>query len=491
MSALIPIVMWGWIPFSLILFVFLPARRAVLITMIGGWLFLPQSSFVIPLVPDYTRFAAVSVPALLGVLLFDARRLAPTTDPRRYGLSPLAWPLLSFSIRWFDLPMLAWCLCPIASSLTNGLGLYDGLAGAMEQVLNYGIPYMLGRIYFSDERGLKELAMALFIGGLIYIPFILYELRMSPQLHRYLYGSHPTEFHKAYRWGGYRPWVFMSHGIELGLWMAFASMSGLWMWRTGALRRLWGIGTGWWNAALFVVFVMCKAANGWGIALLGLGSLFMTRWCRVKFFLIILLLMPPVYITARTMVGYKANMLIGFLDQVNPGRADSLRSRIAHEQVLMDRAHQRPVFGWGTYGRNRAQGDLPEAAMGGRSTTDSMWIITYGQKGMFGLISYGAVLLLPPALLLRRLRPEEWARPQHACAAVMAVVLVGYAIDGLYTMKPNPVYIVIAGGVVAYAVALRRRQPAPARQVVGEERPAWAARGAEAGPSFAELDTRH
>jgi hypothetical protein len=432
----------------------------VLVTVLGGWLFLPQATFELPAVPDYTRFAAVMIPAMLGVLLFDGRRLFP------------------FTVRWYDLPMIAWCLCPIPSSLTNGLGLYDGVAGAAEQVINFGIPYMLGRTYFSDERGLRELAVGIFLGGLIYCPLILYELRMSPQLHRMLYGAHPDDFHKVWRWGGYRPWVFMSHGIELGLWMAVASMLGIWGWRTGALRKLWGIGTGWLSSGLFAVFLLCKAANGWGVALLGLGSLFMTKWSRAKLFLIVLLLMPPGYVLARTLAGYEAQMLTGFLEEVNPRRADSLRSRIAHEQVLMERAHQRPLLGWGTYGRNRPEGELPEEAMGGAATTDSMWIIIYGQKGVLGLLSYGAVLLMPAALLLGRLPPGRWADPRHAFAAVLAVALIGYAIDGLYTAKPNPVYFIAAGSVAAYAVTLRRSRPAPAPA------PLWGAEPAAAeGPA--------
>lgn len=456
MNALVPIVMYGWLPLSLALFMFLRPRHAVLAVMVGGWLFLPQATFELPRIPDYTRFAAVSVPALLGVMLFDFRRLS------------------SVSLRWFDLPIVIWCLCPLATSVANGLGVYNGIAGIGEQILNYGIPYVLGRVYFCDREGSRDLAMAIFIGGLIYIPFILYELRMSPQLHNILYGYHPDSFQKVWRWGGYRPWVFMSHGIELGLWMAMASIAGVWLWWTGAVRRLWGIGLGWLTPPVFAVFLACKAANGWGVAVLGLSVLFGARWFGTRLLLLGMLLMPPVYVLARAQLGYEANALIATLEQVNPARAKSLLSRVAHEQILMDRAEQRPLFGWGTYGRNRAEGELPEEAMGTRSTTDSMWIIAYGQRGLVGLLSLGAVLLVPPAMLLRRLGAAQWAGPRHAPAAVLAVMLMGFAIDGLYTAKPNPVYIVVAGAVGAYAAfAVNRRpvtQPAPERS-----REAWPA----------------
>ena len=52
----------------------------------------------------------------------------------------------------------------------------------------------MGRAYFGDVKGLRELATVLFIGGLIYIPLYLYEIRLSPQLHNTIYGFHQHDF---------------------------------------------------------------------------------------------------------------------------------------------------------------------------------------------------------------------------------------------------------------------------------------------------------
>ncbi len=41
--------------------------------------------------------------------------------------------------------MAVWCACPIASSLTNGLGLYDGLSASFGRFVMWGLPYLLGR----------------------------------------------------------------------------------------------------------------------------------------------------------------------------------------------------------------------------------------------------------------------------------------------------------------------------------------------------------
>ncbi len=96
-------------------------------------------------------------------------------------------------------------------------------------------------MFLSDLTGLRTIALGVFLGGLSYVPLCLYEIRMSPQLHRILYGFHQHEFVQTLRWGGFRPMVFMNHGLALGLWMTLACLSGYWLWRTGTKKRLWGV----------------------------------------------------------------------------------------------------------------------------------------------------------------------------------------------------------------------------------------------------------
>jgi hypothetical protein len=42
------------------------------------------------------------------------------------------------------------------------------------------------------------------------------------------------------RFGGWRPTVFMEHGLMVGMWMSMAAMIGLWLWWTGTLKRVCG-----------------------------------------------------------------------------------------------------------------------------------------------------------------------------------------------------------------------------------------------------------
>ena len=53
---LIPIILLGWIPFSIALFVLLPPRRAVVASIIGAWLLLPPClHFLFLVFPTMTK----------------------------------------------------------------------------------------------------------------------------------------------------------------------------------------------------------------------------------------------------------------------------------------------------------------------------------------------------------------------------------------------------------------------------------------------------
>ena len=59
--------------------------------------------------------------------------------------------------RWVDVPILLFCMSPFASSLVNHLGVQEGLSAAFFQVVTWGIPYAVGRLYFDDLPALREL----------------------------------------------------------------------------------------------------------------------------------------------------------------------------------------------------------------------------------------------------------------------------------------------------------------------------------------------
>jgi len=92
------------------------------------------------------------------------------------------------------------------------------------------MPYFIGRVYFTDAESVRELAIGFFISGLIYIPICLFEIRMSPQLSKWLYGFDAG--FSGQRLGGWRPTGLMASGLMLGMWMTAASLCAVWLWYT-------------------------------------------------------------------------------------------------------------------------------------------------------------------------------------------------------------------------------------------------------------------
>ena len=123
MRATVYVALFGWPLLTLVLFSLLRPRRAVVASMILGWLFLPVASVKFSAgLPEYNKIAATCLGTFLGILIFDLRRL------------------LSFRPRLADLPMALWCLSPFASSVTNDLGIYDGATAVYFQTVEWGLP---------------------------------------------------------------------------------------------------------------------------------------------------------------------------------------------------------------------------------------------------------------------------------------------------------------------------------------------------------------
>lgn len=216
--------------------------------------------------------------------------------------------------------------------------------------------------------------------------------------------------------------VFMEHGLMVGMWMVSATLSGIALWRSGALRHLYGIPVLPMVGVLFLTALLCKSTGA--IAILfdrarGLGR-------RV---------LPP-----RQRRPSRDCLRIGRLHPaprdgaVVRGPVDRLRrrhrgrgtrglleTRIRNENLLAARAQEHWVFGWGGWNRSR----ITDAAGRDISITDSQWIITFGVTGMVGLAGlFGS----PPAADAHPVvaRPSAtWGHPAIASYAVAALLAYG------------------------------------------------------------------
>jgi hypothetical protein len=423
------IALLGWIPLVVVLFALLPSRHAAAAAIVGAWLFLPPYSILISSFPDYNKNAAASLGIILATLFFG------------FG------HIVAFRPKWFDLPMLLWCLCGIPSSVSNGLGLYDGLSSALRQALYWGLPYFIGRLYFCDVKGLRLFAFAMTIGGLLYVPLCLWEIRMSPRLLGDVYGQSRWQ---GIRYGGFRPTVFFASGLELGMWMTAASLTAWWLWYCGVIKRLGQFSFG--MAALPILLgttVLCRATGALVLLVGGMFLLWASTRFKTKMLLWALVLFGPIYFGTRIPNLWSGKALVNLISQyISKDRADSLAYRFMCENLLVAKAIQQPLLGWGGSGRMNVNFDESSENAGRVVAMDGLWIITLGNSGFVGLSLLYVIMELPVIIFLWRVPVQLWDHPQIAPASLAATLLGLYMIDCTLNGFINIIYATLAGGLV-------------------------------------------
>lgn len=475
MSVLIPIALYAWPAAAVVIFLASPSRRwAVIVSMLAAWLLLPVAEIDMPLVPAYTKVTAAVLGVLIGVALTDFGRL------------------ISVRPGWIDLPMAVWCLAPAASALANGplaskwdpidphapdiLSYHDALSGFLEHLIFYALPYFVGRLYFPTLRAHRDLAFGVTLAACAYAPLVLYEAKMSPQLHKMVYGSFQHDWLQTFRFGGWRPMVFLDHGLMLAAFIMGGTVCALWLWRSRSVRGFMGVPMWAMACGLVVVSVICRSLGAWALLALGMGAMAGARWARAPMLIAALALIPVLYVGARVGLGWDGREAVEIARLVSEDRAASLQFRLENETALVDRALERPLFGWSGYGRNRVL-----TAEGYDTTvTDGLWVITLGKFGVVGLTSLLAWLLIPPVLAVWRTQRNAVAPAEAAGTLALASVVLLFAIDSLPNAMINPIFIMMGGALAAF-VAAPAGEPAPIHRPwplgIGVARPATSATG--------------
>ena len=402
--------------------------KAIAIAFIAGWMFLPVANYDIFLLRN-TKTATICLSVLASAFLFDKERLS------------------TFKFNAADIPMLLWCTSSFFSSIANGDGPYDGLSTAMYQSVRWGIPYCIGRIYFNNVDAVNILALAIFIGTVVYIPFCWYELIMSPQLHRLTYGFHQSDFLQTLRdGGGYRPMVYMDHGLMTAMWMVLGAFLGAWLFICGILpKKIMQIQSQYLLILLLFTTIMLRSVAAISWLIIGLLVLYVSNKTKTAFLLIILMLVPYLYIVTRTTGFWDGrNLSDAVSGNYSANRSQSLQFRFDNENILIQKALQGSFFGWGGYGRSRVYDETGKDI----SVTDGLWIITYGTNGIYGLIVMVFAIQWPLFLFFLRVKPELWKTKTWGNSAVMAVFLGIFMIDNLLNAMINPVYMLCNGSLI-------------------------------------------
>lgn len=438
MNALVFIALFGWIPLTILLFFRFKPHHAAMISVIGGTLFLPMTGYNLPGLPPFTKNSVIAIGLILGGRLSGARRAA--------------------TFRWtrYDLPMLVWCACPLATSISNGLGWYDGMSGVWASISVWGIPYLAGRIYIDDKDKLRDLCFALVIGGLLYLPLCLFEIRMSPKLSKIVYGFFPHSFAQHMRYGGYRPIVFMQHGLMVSLWMALTTTAAFWLWRSGQIKHIKGFPFSLFVLTMVITTILCKSANGWIALFLGMGSFLIYRLIKAISLFRLLFLLNFGYILLRISGLLQGADILAVSGRIfDPERISSLAVRLLQEDLFVEKTMQRFFLGWGGYKRGWPVDEETGRALIGM--IDSQWLIAFNIFGFVGLFFMMTMLWMGPAIALKEVALDRNdASSLKTEPVLLSVMILLFMMDNLVNGMINPAYILVSGALLGWALARRR-----------------------------------
>lgn len=445
MNTVAELVLLAWLPIGLTVFAVIPPRRACLVTVFAGWMFLPFAEFELPGFIDYDKHLAVVLPCIVALPFFDLQRLV--------GFRP--------GIR--DIPVVVLCVMPGLSTLANGYDSYLAMSRTIDSTIHFGLPYLLGRLYFYDQAGTLDIALAVLLGGLTYVPLCLYEIRMSPQLHVIVYGYHQHSFLQTMRGDGFRPVVFLSHGLSVGLFMSMASLTGICLWRYRVVRSVCHIPMGLVVVLLIGTSILCKSTGATVLVVVGL-ALLSERWLTGRTAMALaLLLAPPLYLCLRVAGVLDLDGLVSWIAEFSPERARSLGFRLDNEKLLIQASAENRWIGRGPFEFNAVYGAKIRTSIVG----DSVWIILLTRSGVFSVIAFIAMFSVPIYRSLFERIPRTTS--SFAIWPTIGTCLLMLYLDCMFNFALEPVYLLMLGGLT-YCTATESRAAARASAAQAEVR---------------------
>ena len=451
-----------WYPIAIVLFRRYRPTIAVTLTAVGGVLLLPElvTLFDLPALPAFDKNVVVTTSILLGCLLSPSRRI-----------------IFSMKKRMMFVVMAVIVVSAMGTALTNGdtlaygavtiqgMSINDGISLSIRDFIFVVIPFFFTRAFVRSSRDVKDVYMVVVGAALIYSLLAIVEMWMSPQMHNWVYGFIQHSFIQTRRsGGGWRPMVFMGHGLALavffvGALLFAASLSKLKV-------KVFNVGSRLWTGYLAVVLVMCKSMGAliYGVVCLPVVLLFKGRasvWVAV-----ILCAIAISFPWSRAAGVFPTEQIVAQLASINQERAASLAFRFDNEDDLLEKAQERFLFGWGIYGRPWIYTEYGRT----ESITDGWWIIQYGTRGIFGFLFYFTLLIYPVVLVFRRWKRIE-KEPEKIMIGTLSLVVALRVVEllpnGLFSFLP----FFFSGALAGIANALSSKHAEPPKRAAVEPKP--------------------
>ncbi len=421
-----------------------PTKQAIFLAILGPVLLLPGGFEIdLPLLPPLNRETITSLSLLIFLFLLGKKfRIFQPGLILKFIFGYIAVLIISASLNSDSVVN--------GSKLLPGLTNYDAFAGALKMLL-WLMPFFLGRYFFSSIKEMEPIFKLLVIIGLWYTLPMLVEFRISPQLHRIFYGYHASDFIQQVRGEGYRPAVFVGHGLPLAFWLSTCIIVAMTLLRNG--MRIARPSTK--MIVFYLVGILALTKTWSAIAYIIFGAFFIYKLSpskQIKWaFLISALVM--LYPVAKMIGVFPDKEIIATISEYNVNRADSMNTRFVNEEVLLEHALKKPYFGWGGWGRNRIYNDYGQDTV----ITDGKWVIEFGTTGAVGFFFYYAIFLTPLFLAAKNIKYIEEIKEQRYFAA-LAIILALCIIDSIPNTNMGSMHLLFAGALLGQAELVKKQK---------------------------------
>ncbi|WP_039689706.1 O-antigen ligase family protein [Tateyamaria sp. ANG-S1] len=442
----------SWPLIALFFFAQMSFARALVISTLVGYLFLPEKFEVdLPGLPPVDKTLILMAGMLLGTLFFR-RKVQQSKEPKLRNQDRRVGQILNLAI-------IALLLAPAFTMLSNRTAVVVGpvvlpairpwdFLGMTVETLSFLIPFLLARRHLATVEQHRKVLVSLVLAGLLYSLLVVFEVRFSPQLHNWVYGYHQHSFLQHIRGDGYRPKVFLSHGLSVGFWLFTVTLAAFALLRSHPQhnRGLYFLSAVW----LFGVLFISKNLAATVIALLLIIVIMAPRSWQLRFVWVIVI--PFLLYPAIRQSGFApTDQITQLTERISPERAQSFQFRLDNEDQLLARALEKPVFGWGTWGRSLIYNDRGERT----STSDGTWIIVLGESGWIGYLAFFTLLTVPLLALMRVRRRKDIPIATMA----LALIMTGNLIYLIPNSALSPIGWLMAGALAGFVQFDREADP--------------------------------
>ena len=334
-----------------------------------------------------------------------------------------------------------------------GLRTWDLIGVVFSHFTGFFVPFYFGYHLLNTANAHRRLIYWSAALALIYMLPMLWEIRMSPQLHAQIYGFFPHDFGQQIRQGGFRPVVFLGHGLLVAFFTFSACIAAFVLMKNKvSIWKFSGLQT---FGILFVGVFLCKTMGVLFYLVAGLALLWLVK--PQKQFLIAAVLGGVVlsYPMIRETIAPELRSFTALIKAQSEERAGSLEFRLNNEDELLAKASERKWFGWGSWGRNQIYNEKGEMT----SVTDGVWIIVFGAWGWIGYLGIFGLLCTPLTywyFFLRRASKAKFLVESGDYSAALGIILMANFIDFIPNSSFSHITLLIAGALVGRVVLLKQ-----------------------------------